>query len=189
MSLTDAPPDTRPAPSAVPRLRALAARLLGSEHFVLWLTLAYFLALLPTLGTPANLVNLLSNMWPLPVVAIGQTFVMAVAGIDLSQGAVMALTSTIAAALLATAADPAVLATITKAAQDALASAADRRRSVPRRIAPVLKPRTGIVDFLSRVAKGGGIEAINTSNYSEFRRRLGFGLFALNGRWWVKPRR
>ena len=85
--------------------------------------------------------------------------------------------------------DPAALATIAEAAQDALASAAARRRSVPRRIAPVLKPRTGIVDFLSRVAKGGGIEAINTSNYSEFRRRLGFGLFAFNGRWWVKPRR
>ncbi|MRX52078.1 hypothetical protein GI374_17005 [Paracoccus sp. S-4012] len=102
-----------PAPVPARQRRGFLARLLGSEYFVLWLTVGYFLVLLPflpTLGTPANLVNLLSNMWPLLVVAIGQTFVMAVAGIDLSQGAVMALTSTLAAALLATGADPAVLA-------------------------------------------------------------------------------
>lgn len=118
MSQSAAPPaaTARPVASAVRMarnpLRLAAARLLGSEHFVLWLTLGYFLALLPflpTLGTAANIVNLLSNMWPLLVVAVGQTFVMAVGGIDLSQGAVMALTSTLAAALLATGADPAVL--------------------------------------------------------------------------------
>lgn len=88
-----------------------------------------------------------------------------------------------------TSADPAPLAAIAQAAQDALRRAAKRRRMVPRRIAPVLKPRTGTLDLLSRVAKGGGMAAINASNASEFRRRLGFGLFALHGRWWLMPRR
>jgi ribose/xylose/arabinose/galactoside ABC-type transport system permease subunit len=59
---------------------------------VLWLSLAYFVALvpfLPTLATSANIANLLSNAWPLLVVALGQTFVMTIGGIDLSQGAVI----------------------------------------------------------------------------------------------------
>ncbi|NAZ35754.1 ABC transporter permease [Rubellimicrobium sp. CFH 75288] len=94
------------------RIRRAAARVLLSDHFVLWLSLGYFLVLLPflpTLGTPANLANLLSNAWPLLVVALGQTFVMTAGGIDLSQGAVIGLTSTVAAALIATAAPPEVL--------------------------------------------------------------------------------
>ena len=88
------------------------ARALLSDWFVLWLSLAYFAALLPllpTLGTTANIVNLLSNAWPLLVVALGQTFVMTIGGIDLSQGSVMGLTSTLGAALIATAGPPEVL--------------------------------------------------------------------------------
>jgi len=83
-----------------------------SDWFVLWLSLAYFVALLPflpTLGTSANIANLLSNAWPLLVVALGQTFVMTIGGIDLSQGAVIGLTSTLGAAVAATAADPVIL--------------------------------------------------------------------------------
>lgn len=104
-------PAPAPAPSPGPgrRLRAL----LLSDYFVLYLSLAYFLALapfLPTLSTPGNIANLLSNMWPLLVVAVGQTFVLTVAGIDLSQGAVMGLTSVVAAMLVATAAPAEVLA-------------------------------------------------------------------------------
>jgi hypothetical protein len=56
------------------------------------LTVVYFLALLPflpALANPANLSNTLSNVWPLFAVAIGQTFVLAIGGIDLSQGAVV----------------------------------------------------------------------------------------------------
>ncbi len=89
-----------------------AGDLLFSDYFVLYLSIAYFLALvpfLPALSSPANLANLLSNMWPLLVVAIGQTFVLTIAGIDLSQGAVAGLTSVAAALLLATAAPVAVL--------------------------------------------------------------------------------
>jgi ribose/xylose/arabinose/galactoside ABC-type transport system permease subunit len=103
-----------PAASVAPAARAVRAlaRALTSDRFVLWLSLAYFAALLPflpTLGTAANLSNLLSNAWPLLVVALGQTFVMAVAGIDLSQGAVIGLTSVLGAALMATAGPPEVL--------------------------------------------------------------------------------
>ncbi len=100
-------------PSASSGLARRAGQLFLSDYFVLFLSLAYFLLLvpfLPTLSTPANLANLLSNMWPLLVVAVGQTFVLTIAGIDLSQGAVAGLTSVVGAMLLATAAPAAVLA-------------------------------------------------------------------------------
>lgn len=98
-----------------PRRRSLSDRatdLVLSDYFVLYMSLAYVAALapfLPTLLAPGNVVNVLSNMWPLLVVAIGQTFVLAIAGIDLSQGSVVALTSVVGAMLITTTADPAVL--------------------------------------------------------------------------------
>ena len=94
---------------------AVAARgrnILLSEYFVLYLTTAYFIVLLPflpVLSTPANLSNTLSNVWPLLAVAVGQTVVLTVAGIDLSQGSVVGLTSVVGAMLLATAASADVL--------------------------------------------------------------------------------
>ena len=94
------------------RLSDRAADLVLSDYFVLYMSLAYVAALapfLPTLLAPGNVVNVLSNMWPLLVVAIGQTFVLAIAGIDLSQGSVVALTSVVGAMLVTTAADPSVL--------------------------------------------------------------------------------
>lgn len=111
-------PDLRPAQSlpgtaARPVGRRLAGLVL-SDYFVLYLSLAYFVVLLPflpTLSTPVNFTNLMSNMWPLLVVAVGQTFVLTIAGIDLSQGAVMGLTSVAAAVVAASAAPAAVLST------------------------------------------------------------------------------
>ncbi len=103
----------RQRPSLPARARRWAGDLLLSDHFVLWLSLGYFLVLvpfLPTLTNPANLSNVLSNMWPLLVVAVGQTFVLTVGGIDLSQGSVIGLTSVVAGALLATAGSGTVLA-------------------------------------------------------------------------------
>lgn len=97
---------------AAPSVRQRAMRLFLSDYFVLYLSLAYFLVLvpfLPTLSNPANLANILSNMWPLLVVAVGQTFVLTIAGIDLSQGSVVGFTSVIGAMLLATSASPDVL--------------------------------------------------------------------------------
>lgn len=93
-------------------LRDRAEAILLSDYFVLYLSLAYMAVLipfLPVLGTPANLSNVLSNMWPLLVVAIGQTFVLTIAGIDLSQGSVAGLTSILIALLIATAAPEQIL--------------------------------------------------------------------------------
>ena len=80
-----------------------------SEYFVLIICAVYLLVLFPFIPRvfhPMNITNLLSNTWPLLVIAIGQTFVLILAGIDLSQTSVMALTSVIGAALMTTKADP-----------------------------------------------------------------------------------
>lgn len=100
------------SPAPARRIRDRAADLFLSDYFVLYMSLAFIAILapfLPTLLTPSNAVNILSNMWPLLIVAIGQTFVLAIAGIDLSQGAVIAVTSVIGAALITLVADPGVL--------------------------------------------------------------------------------
>jgi len=92
-------------------LRGLPRRLLLSDYFILYLCVALFAVLvpfIPIIATPYNLSNLLSNIWPLYAVAIGQTFVLIIAGIDLSQGAIISLTSVIGASLIATRVDPAV---------------------------------------------------------------------------------
>ncbi|MCB1495567.1 MAG: ABC transporter permease [Bauldia sp.] len=92
--------------------RKWASRLFLSDYFVLYLSLAYVAILapfLPTLLNPANISNVLSNLWPLLVVATGQTFILATAGIDLSQGAVIAVTSVIGAMLIAVTGNAAVL--------------------------------------------------------------------------------
>lgn len=101
-----------PQRCAARTVRDRAEAVLLSDYFVLYLSLAYMAILipfLPVLGTPANLSNVLSNMWPLLVVAIGQTFVLTIAGIDLSQGSVAGLTSIVIAVLIATAAPEQVL--------------------------------------------------------------------------------
>lgn len=88
------------------RVAAVGRWALRSEYFVLLLTIALFVGLLPfapTVAEPNNLRNVLSNMWPLLVVAIGQTFVLITAGIDLSQTAIMAVVSVLGAALMTTA--------------------------------------------------------------------------------------
>ncbi len=102
----------RQRPALPDRAARWAGDLILSDYFVLWLSIGYFLVLvpfLPTLTNPANLSNVLSNIWPLLVVAVGQTFVLTVGGIDLSQGSVIGLTSVVAGALLATASSGAVL--------------------------------------------------------------------------------
>lgn len=101
-----------PSPAPTRRLNDRAAAIFLSDYFVLYMSLAFVAVLapfLPNILTPGNIVNILSNMWPLLIVAIGQTFVLAIAGIDLSQGSVIALTSVIGAALITLVADPVVL--------------------------------------------------------------------------------
>lgn len=93
--------------------RRLGKRLLLSEYFILYLTIANFLVLaafFPDLVTARNLSNQLANVWPLLAVAIGQTFVLIVMGIDLSQGAIMGFASVVGGLVMATGADPALLA-------------------------------------------------------------------------------
>lgn len=80
-----------------------------SDHFVLYVTLTYCLVLLPViprLTSFNNLANILSNVWPLLVVAIGQTIVLLIAGIDLSQTSVMAVAAVIGAAVMTTEVNP-----------------------------------------------------------------------------------
>src|SRR5690606_12985436 len=84
-------------------------KLLLSEYFVLYLSIVYFLVLwpfIPRIASPQNMGNIFSNMWPLLAVAIGQTFVLIVAGIDLSQPSIMALVSVVGAAIMTTQLDP-----------------------------------------------------------------------------------
>src|SRR5512134_3102183 len=93
------------------KARDLPRRILMSEYFILYLCLFFFAVLIPfipVIATPYNLSNLFSNIWPLYAVAIGQTFVLIIAGIDLSQGAIISLTSVIGASLIATSVDPVV---------------------------------------------------------------------------------
>lgn len=93
------------------KLGKLPMRLLSSEFFILYLCIFFFLVLIPfvpVIATGYNLANLFSNIWLLYAVAIGQTFVLIIAGIDLSQGAIISLTSVIGASLIAESADPVV---------------------------------------------------------------------------------
>jgi ribose/xylose/arabinose/galactoside ABC-type transport system permease subunit len=89
----------------------LLRRILMSEYLILYLCVALFAILyfvVPVIATPYNVSNLFSNIWPLFAVAIGQTFVLIIAGIDLSQGAIISLTSVVGAAFIATAVDPVI---------------------------------------------------------------------------------
>jgi len=103
----------RPAdPSSAGAVRRALRRLLLSEYFVLYLTIAYFAAVavfFPALAEPRNISNQLSNVWPLLAVAIGQTFVIIIAGIDLSLGATMGLASVAGAVVMAGSADKLLL--------------------------------------------------------------------------------
>ena len=100
-------------PTFANRLQHLLRQLLMSEYFIFYLCLVLFAVLtpfIPVIASPYNLSNLFSNIWPLFIVAIGQTFVLIIAGIDLSQGAIISFTSVLGASLIATKVDPAVFA-------------------------------------------------------------------------------
>lgn len=83
--------------------RRLLRHLLFSEYLVLYLSVLYFLAVLPFIPQMASaqvLANILSDMLPLLVVAIGQTFVLIVAGIDLSVTSIIAMASVVGASVM-----------------------------------------------------------------------------------------
>ena len=107
---TSAEPPVHETGGRRPGLRSILGRVLLSDYLVLLLTVAYVLAILPftdNLLSSRNIENVLSNYWPLLIVVVGQTFVLIVAGIDLSQTAIMAMANTVGALVVTTALDPA----------------------------------------------------------------------------------
>ncbi|RPH92055.1 MAG: ABC transporter permease [Calditrichaeota bacterium] len=89
--------------------KTISTGLFLSQHFVLYLCLAYFVvlwAIFPHMAGSRNLSNIASNMWPLLALVVGQLFVLVIGGIDLSQTSIMALTSVAGAALMSEQVDP-----------------------------------------------------------------------------------
>jgi ribose/xylose/arabinose/galactoside ABC-type transport system permease subunit len=73
-------------------------RVLFSEYLLLYLSVVYFLAILalvPDLDPVVNLRNVLFALFPLLIVAIGETFVLITGGIDLSVGSNIACASVV----------------------------------------------------------------------------------------------
>jgi ribose/xylose/arabinose/galactoside ABC-type transport system permease subunit len=96
-------------PGGASTFSARLRRLLVSDYFILYLTIIFFVVasiFFPTLSLPGNIANQLQNMWPLLAVAIGQTFVLILGGIDLSVGATMAVTSVVGSIFMAERLDP-----------------------------------------------------------------------------------
>ena len=84
-------------------------RLLLSEYLVLLLTVLYVLvmaAIVPEILTVDTWRDVLAGMMPLLIVAIGQTFVLIVAGIDLSATSILAMSSVMGAAVITMAGGP-----------------------------------------------------------------------------------
>ena len=91
-----------------------ARKLLMSEYFALILSVVYFLVIaciVPSMFSVRNMQNIFSNMWPLFTVAIGQTFVLLLGGIDLSQSSIMSLTSVMGTIFICRSANPDTLGT------------------------------------------------------------------------------
>lgn len=110
VSLTGATAAGRRTRGATNPVLATLRRFLLSDYFVLYLTIIFFVAasiFFPSLSAPGNISNQLQNMWPLLAVAIGQTFVLILGGIDLSVGSTMGITSVIGAIFMAQTLDPA----------------------------------------------------------------------------------
>jgi ribose/xylose/arabinose/galactoside ABC-type transport system permease subunit len=90
------------APRSIQK-QGLAKRVLSSQYLVLYLTIIYFLSVWPFrpgLASWVNIQNIFSNMLPLLAVAIGQTFVLITAGIDLSATSTVALSSVLGAMIM-----------------------------------------------------------------------------------------
>lgn len=95
-------------------IKEIGRKLLMSQYLILIITVLYFLTVwlffVPRLGSSRNIQNILLNSLPLFAVAMGQTFVLIVAGIDLSQTSIMAASSVIGALFITTGADAALFA-------------------------------------------------------------------------------
>ena len=96
---------------ASPPAQPLWRRLLLSEYLVLVLTVIYVLGmatLVPEILAPDTWRDIVAGTIPLLIVAIGQMFVLVVAGIDLSAPSVLAFSSVLGAAVITQAGGPLV---------------------------------------------------------------------------------
>jgi len=103
MSAIDTPVAGKRGNGALARLRQGAGRLLLSQYLVLILTAIYFLAvwpIVPEIAARDTLLDILTAMMPLLVVAVGQTFVLIVAGIDLAAPSILAMASVVGASVM-----------------------------------------------------------------------------------------
>lgn len=101
MTAADTPARSSAAATRPGRSRLLT--LLLSEYFVLGLCVVYVLAVYPFVPEILSLevaTNIVSDMMPLLVVAIGQTFVLIIAGIDLSVTAIISLAAVVGASVM-----------------------------------------------------------------------------------------
>ena len=109
----EAPPHSMPTlqqksakartPASQPGTMALLKRTLFSEYFTLALCVIYFVVMLPfspALGTFTVIKNIFSEMVPLLVVAIGQTFILILGEIDLSVTSTIALASVFGSSIM-----------------------------------------------------------------------------------------
>lgn len=93
-------------------IKNIFKRILVSEYFVLYLSIFWFIAMfpiIPQIASSGNLYNIFDFIWPLLIVCIGQTAVLLVAGIDLSQISVIGLSSVVGAVFMTNRVNPDVL--------------------------------------------------------------------------------
>ncbi|TRW46700.1 ABC transporter permease [Georgenia yuyongxinii] len=110
MSIAQAPRRAIGRPPDTQRVDAFR-RFFAGEGFVAALIVVYVLVVsqfADGMLTPRNLLNVLSNLWPLAIIVIGQAFVLILGGIDLAQTAVANITNTFGALLLAQSLSPAL---------------------------------------------------------------------------------
>lgn len=83
--------------------KQIFVKLLTSEFFILIMSAVYYVVIgliSPRMFSGNMLKNIFQNMWPLLAVCLGQTFVLLLGGIDLSQTSVISLCSIVAGILL-----------------------------------------------------------------------------------------
>jgi ribose/xylose/arabinose/galactoside ABC-type transport system permease subunit len=94
----------RKLPASAPsRLAAFGLGILRSDYFILYLSFLYAICaypFVPQLFTLEVAGNIVSEMMPLLIVAIGQTFVLVIAGIDLSVTAIIGLAAVVGASVM-----------------------------------------------------------------------------------------
>jgi ribose/xylose/arabinose/galactoside ABC-type transport system permease subunit len=101
--MTEADPPTRPSAAATRPLATPLLCALRSDYFTLYLCVVYALVagiFVPVLFSAEVAGDLVTDMMPLMLLAVGQTFVLVVAGIDLSVTSVIALASVVGASIM-----------------------------------------------------------------------------------------